>query len=85
MIIDLILLVAQVILETLLLPLSVINIGIDFVASLPVIAEFLQIIAYILPWSNLLPLFAIIFASFIFRISIALLNLFWHMIPIIGN
>jgi len=51
-IVDMVLLVLQGVLEILLLPLTAINIGVDFIASIPVITEFLQIIAYVLPWSN---------------------------------
>lgn len=85
MITDGILNVLQGILNILLLPLTALNIGIDFLASIPVVVQFLQIVAYVLPWINLLPLFAIIFASFAFRIVLALIKLIWHFIPLIGN
>lgn len=85
MITDGILLVLQGILIVLLSPLAVLNIGIDFLTSIPVITEFIQIVAYVLPWDNLLPLIAVIFASFIFRVVLSLIKLVWHFIPVIGN
>lgn len=85
MILDGILLVLQGIVEILLSPLTVINIGIDLVASIPAITEFMQIIAYVLPWSNILPLISLIFAMFIFRAVLAIIKLIWHFIPVFGN
>lgn len=85
MITDGILIVLQGILNILLSPLAVLNIGIDFLGSIPVISEFIQIVAYVLPWNNLLPLFAVIFASFVFRVALSLIKLVWHFIPVIGN
>lgn len=83
MIIDMFLLVLQGVLNILLLPLTVINIGIDFIASIPVIGEFLQVIAYILPWSNLLPLIGLIVGLFGFRIAVSLVRTGLDVIPFI--
>lgn len=83
MIIDMLLLVLQGVLEVLLLPLTAINIGINFIASIPVIGEFLQVIAYILPWSNLLPLIILTVALFGFRIAISLVKTIWDVLPIL--
>ena len=81
MIIDLLLLVLQGALSIILLPLSAVNIAVDFVSSIPVVASFLQVVAYILPWSNLLPLIIILFAIFMFRIGVALIKTVWQLIP----
>lgn len=81
MIIDMLLLVLQGVLEILLLPLTVINISVDFIASIPVIGEFLQVIAYILPWSNLLPLIILTVSIFVFRIAISFFKTLWNVIP----
>jgi len=78
-----VLLVLQGVLEILLLPLTAINIGVDFIASIPVITEFLQIIAYVLPWSNLLPLIILTVALFGFRIVIALVKTIWDVLPVL--
>lgn len=85
MIIDGILLVLKGILSVLLAPLSPLSIAVDFLGSIPVVTQFLQIVAYVLPWVNLLPLFAIIFASFAFRVVLAVIKLVWNFIPLIGN
>ena len=85
MIIDSILLVLQGIIELLLSPLTVINITIDFIGSIPVIAEFIQVVAYVLPWSNILPLIFLVIALFVFRVVLAIVKLIWHFIPILGN
>lgn len=85
MIVDMILLLVQGILNVLLAPLSVLNIVIDLVSSLPVVTEFLQIVAYLLPWSNILPLIIIVIGMFLFRIAMAVIKAIWHFIPIIGN
>ena len=83
MIVNGFLLVVQGVLNILLAPLSVLNIAIDFVASIPVVSQFLQIAAYMLPWDNLLPLIALVVGIFIFRAVLALIKLIWHFIPVI--
>ena len=85
MIVDLILILVKGILEILLLPLTAINIVIDIASSIPVVGEFLQIVAYLLPWSNILPLIVIIIGIFVFRIAMAVIRAIWHFIPILGN
>lgn len=85
MIIDGILIVLAGVLDILLAPLTVLNIGIDFISSFPVVTQFLQIVAYVLPWDNLLPLFTIIIASFVFRVALAFIKLIWSFVPLIGN
>ena len=60
MITNAILLVFQGVLNVLLTPLSVFNIGVDFVSSIPIISSFIKIIAYVLPWSKLTPLISLI-------------------------
>lgn len=83
MIVDGILLVLQGVLSILLAPLEVINIGIDFVSSIPVVSSFLQIVAYILPWSNILPILLIIISIFAFRILISLIKTIWSLLPLV--
>lgn len=81
MILDLIFLVVQGILEILLSPLTILNIAIDFIASVPVITSFLQIIAYVLPWVNILPLIGLLVAIFTFRIVLSVIRVIWSFIP----
>lgn len=85
MIIDAILLLFQGILNVLLLPLTVINITVDFLSSIPVVTEFLQVAAYMIPWTNILPLILLVIALFIFRTTLALVKAIWKFIPFAGN
>ena len=85
MITNAIFLLVQRLLEILLLPLTGLNLVVDFLSSIPVVTEFLQIAAYLLPMNNLIPLFNIVIIIFIFRASLALIKLIWSFIPIIGN
>lgn len=81
MITNAILSVFQVVLNIILLPLTVINIGIDFVSSIPVVTQFLQIVAYMLPFSNLLPLIILVIMLLILRVGIALIKFMIEFIP----
>ena len=85
MIVDAILLLAQSIIDLLLLPLTALNFVIDFTSSIPIVSQFLQLVAYLLPWSNLLPLIIFIIAMFVFRGVLSLIKLIWSFIPIIGS
>ena len=85
MITDGILFVFQGILNILLLPLSALNVAIDFVGCIPVVTQFLQVVAYVLPWDNLKPLIFFTIAMFTFRAILSLIKLIWHFIPIAGN
>lgn len=85
MIVDLILLLVQGILNVLLLPLTVFNIAVDLVSSLPVTTEFLQVAAYMIPWSNILPLILLVITILLFRAAVALIKIVWKFIPIFGN
>lgn len=85
MIIDLILVVLNGFLGVFLSVLTPINILFDFLSSIPVVAEFLSIVAYVLPWTNILPIVVIVVAVFGFRIAISIIKTIWHFIPILGN
>ena len=85
MIVDLILLIVQGILNVLLLPLTVINIAVDLVSSLPVTVEFLQVAAYMIPWSNILPLILLVIGIFLFRGTLAVIKAVWKFTPFVGN
>ena len=81
MIVDGILLVFQGLVNLILAPLSVINIDVDLVSSIPYVTQFLQIVVYVLPWSNLMPLITLIIALSLFRIAVALVKLVVEFIP----
>lgn len=80
MILNGILLIFQGLLELLFVPISLLNITIDFVSSIPVVASFLQISAYLLPWSNIMPVILLTIAMFLFRIAIAIYFFFKNAI-----
>ncbi len=80
MILNGILLIFQGLLELLFAPISLFNITIDFVSSIPVVASFLQISAYLLPWSNIMPVVLLTIAMFLFRIAIAIYFFFKNAI-----
>ena len=81
MILDLILLVLQGVLNIVLAPLTALNIGIDFISSLPVVVQFLQIVAYILPWSNILPLLILAIGIGVFRLTAAIVHTIVEFLP----
>lgn len=81
MIIDGILLVLQGILNILLAPLTVLNITIDFIGSIPVVTQFLQIVAYMIPFDNLLPLIFLVVAALLLRCGIALMKFILNALP----
>ena len=83
MIVDLLLLVLQGALSILLLPLTVVNIVIDFVSGITVFVSFLQVIAHILPWSNILPLIVLTIGLIGLRIGIAIVKTIWDLLPFV--
>ena len=85
MITNAIVLVFQGVLNVLLTPLSVFNIGVDFVSSIPILSSFIKIIAYVLPWSKLTPLISLTVGLFTFRITLALIRLVKGFIPTMGG
>lgn len=83
MIVDSILLLIQGILNVLLAPLTVFNIAIDFVSSIPVITSFLQVVAYVIPWDNILPLIILTFAIILFRTTFSIIKTVWNFVPFV--
>lgn len=81
MITDGILLVFQGLINIILSPLSIINISVDFISNITLVTQFLQIVSYILPWSNLMLLITLIITLSLFRIAVALVKLVVEFIP----
>ena len=81
MITNAILLVFQGFLNVILAPLVVLNITIDLVSSIPVISSFINVVAYVLPWVNILPIILFIIGMFAFRGILALIRLIKSFIP----
>ena len=82
MIVDAILLLVQGIVNFLLAPLELVNIGVDLVASIPIIGDFLNVVFYVLPMDNLMPLIILNVALFSFRIVISFIETLWNLIPL---
>jgi len=76
-----ILLVFQGIINILLSPLSLISITVDFLMSFTLVQQFLQVVAYLFPWSNITPLIIIVIALFVFRIIMSIIKLILDFIP----
>lgn len=83
MIINGCLLILQVIVNILLLPLVPLNWVITTGFSISVISDFINIVAFILPWSNIVPIIIFIFAMFGFRLIISLIKTIWELLPIL--
>ena len=83
MIIDLILLVLQGALNILLLPLSVVNVAVDFLSGIPLFVSFLQVIAYILPRGNILPLIILTISIIVLKIGISVVKTIWSLLPFV--
>lgn len=83
MIIDAILNILAGVFSALLTPLEFINIGIDLISSIPVVSGFIQVVAYIFPWSNLLPIFVLTIIIMNFKLVIATITALWNLIPFV--
>ena len=81
MITNAILLVLQGALSVILLPFTAINIAIDFISGIPVFVSFLQVVAYLMPWSNILPIIVLNVAIVVFKIAVTLIKTVWAVIP----
>lgn len=60
-----------------------INIGVDFLLGFSYVKTFLQVVVYVLPWNNLVPLIAIIVWIIGFRVVISLIKTLWELIPVL--
>lgn len=81
MIIDGFINILSIIISALLSPLEIINISIDYLSSLTVVSSFIQVIAYLLPWDNLLPLIVLVIAILLFKLVISLITAIWDLLP----
>lgn len=82
-IIDGFLYVLSIVLDVLLSPLEAIDAAINVVGSIPFLIQFFEVIAYILPWNNLLPLFVIVISVIGFKVVISLLKTLWDILPFV--
>ena len=63
-------------------PLEVINISINWLLGFETVREFINIVAFVLPWENILPLISLIIGFFVFRIIVALIKTIWELLPV---
>lgn len=83
MILDAILFIFQGIVTILLSPLSVINVAVEFISHITILTNFLQIIFFVLPIANILPLIILSFALVSFRSVVSLIKTIWALLPIL--
>lgn len=83
MIIDGLLLILQGVLNVILAPFTVLNIAIDFIAGIPVFVSFLQVVAYLMPWSNILPIIILNIGIVSFKIGVTLIKTVWSVLPVL--
>lgn len=83
MIVDGLLFILQGILSVLLAPLTPLNWAITTGFSIGVISDFVNIVAFVLPWQNILPIITFIIVMFAFRAVVALIKTVWDLIPIL--
>lgn len=81
MIIDMILNVFSGFLGFILTPLSILDLGFDIANSIPVVGRFIAVIAYLFPWSNLLPLLMLTFLVLNIRNVISVIRSIWGLLP----
>ena len=83
MIVNGILLILQGIVNILLTPLTPLNWLADTAVKISVISDFINIVAFVLPWKNILPIFIFISAAFLFRAIVALIKTIWDLLPVL--
>ena len=83
MIINGFLLILQGIVNILWLPLVPFNWAITPGLSIGVISDFINIVAFILPWSNIVPIITFIVGMFAFRAIVSLIKTIWELLPIL--
>lgn len=83
MIIDGILIILQGLVNVLLAPLNALNWVVTTSISISVISDFINIVSFVLPWKNILPLITFIVGMFAFRAIIALIKTIWDLLPIL--
>lgn len=81
MIVDGILSVLSVVFSVILSPLEIINVGVDVVSSIPVVSNFITVIAYIFPWNNILPIIILTFLIINFKNLVAFIMAVWKLLP----
>ena len=83
MIINSFLIILKGVVNILLAPLVPLNWAITTAFSISVISDFINIVAFVLPWSNLVHIIVFIIAMFAFRTIVALIKTIWDLLPVL--
>ena len=62
-------------------PLTIIDVAVDLVSSIPVVTKFIMFVSYVIPWSNFVPLLVMVLALLGFRIAIAVIRFIFTLLP----
>lgn len=74
--------ILEKVLNLLLLPLDAVNFGVNWLLGIDWVVDVLNIIAYVLPWENLIPLIIGIIGMYCSRIAISLVRLILEILPL---
>lgn len=70
------------VINTLLMPLNIINFVVDN-AVFSTILEFINMALYLIPFKQLMPIFAFFVALMMFRIVVAFIKTIWDLLPLL--
>lgn len=71
------------VLNVLLFPVEVINVGVNFFLGIDWVVDIVSVIAYVLPWSSLIPLISLIILITGFKIVISIIKTIWDLLPLV--
>lgn len=74
--------IIEFVLNIFLFPLDIVNVGINFFIGIDWVVDIVNLISYVLPWENILPLIVFIISIFVFRITISLIKTIWDLLPL---
>lgn len=69
--------------NTLLLPLEILNFGFDILSSITFISQFFNFVGWLLPMAELMPIIISFIALMGFRIVVSLIKTIWDLLPIV--
>lgn len=82
MIVEALLSVVFGVINTLLMPLNIINFVVDN-AVFSTILEFINMALYLIPFKQLMPIFAFFVSLMMFRIVVAFIKTIWDLLPLL--
>lgn len=81
MIINLLLSMLTGLCNVILSPLSLLNITVDFIAKMTTFISFIEVVAYIIPWGNILPLLILSIGIVTWKVGVSVVKTIWQLIP----